>query len=180
MAANEYYNTSGAGHQGIDYNAPLPPVPPSVPSKTSDPAPAGTPGSPFSTPFDDNAYPVQEYQSHYGHNADYYSLDGAASHGPNPPTDYIPLETHPPAGAAGDVHGKARPPYAPGLGGAMDDGDAEGRRRKKRRSRFLDKQGRTPWFVYTMTLIQVAVFLAEIGRNGGSLTVDSDKKVHTN
>ena len=169
MAANDYYNSSpSSGRPKVNCDAPLPPLPPAVPAKTSDPTAFS---SPFTTPFDDNVYPTQSYDSNYGHIPD-YSYDGGetgSAHGPNPSADYIPLTNHPSNSATpGHTPGKGRPLYNSRLkGGIADDGGPEGRRRRKRRHKDFDAGRRTPWFVYFMTLIQVTVFLVEIIRNCG-------------
>ena len=165
MAANEYFNSGTWNTRPpIDYNAPLPPVPPSEPGKAS-----GYPTTNvqhIASPFDDHAYPASDYQSQpYGRNQDYYEAGGGSGHQLDPSADYIPLTNHPSNAASDDRHGKNQPLYNPGFGGgAAELGDVKDRPKRRRRNPKNPK-GRTPWFSYIMTLIQVTVFIVEIAKN---------------
>ncbi len=192
MAANDYYNSpTSTNRPNVDYNAPLPPTPPSPPGKASGGINSDRPVSPVMSPFADHSYPATSYgqggDHHYpdehhpgqpyhgGSSSDYYDgqVGGRDHQGSNPFADDIPLKTHisntssEHAHGHGHGHGHGRPMYnpEPGLGGA-DQLEAGPKRRRGRGNRLFKSKDRIPWFVYTMTVIQVSVFIGQIIRNG--------------
>lgn len=186
MAANDYFydNRPPPAHTSPSpapyYDPRYEPSPQTTPGYTeppsySTPGPQGTPSkqhpatgpSPFDTVFDDHIYPANSrpqagastsdmsQQGYYPDTA--YHGTGHASPEPRPITENIPLQNN----AGKDLE--------------MDDHiyDAPSRRRKSKKRKIglgelgmfgADRQ-RIPWVVYFFTLVQVAVFIAEIVRN---------------
>lgn len=128
--------------------------------------------SPFDTVFDDQAYPAGSKTNLAANSGDisqqqnYYQDTGYYGHGtPSPlptPTGDIPLQDR------------------PGKGGEMNDHiyDASGAQAPPRRSKNQKKiqlgelgmfgagKKRIPFVTYAFTIIQIAVFIAEIVKNG--------------
>jgi hypothetical protein len=196
MAANDYYNPSSHHEelhtpqpQYQSYNPPQAPSSTSLPAYTSQP-PSRTQSarpteislvSPFEAPFDDHVYPMGgtaqrfDSQSTLGADSRYYGQGGGGrQESTNSFRDDIPLRDHPATPAkdtstdhvydAGDPGAPSHlntqysnQPYPP-----LEEG------RPKRRSGmdFLKKKGRIPFVVYTLTLVQVIVFIVEIVKNG--------------
>lgn len=163
MAENDYFHSQSTrpDYQPYSNNYSQPSLP-SLPSYRSE-----LPGarSPFEAPFDDHVYPLggQPSQSSFGQDSRYYNQGGGGrpqdSFGSVP--DAIPLRDQGPAkenNTTDHVYDAAEaPPYLQN-------------RRPNRDSRFVKvlggKNGRIPWVVYTFTIIQIAVFIAEIAKNG--------------
>ncbi len=113
---------------------------------------------------------------HGAANSEYYGAGGVdgggdiAQAGTNPYfADDIPLRTHaadlPVSSEQTHQHSYNPEPES----GAVDpsrSGVGGGGRKRRKRISGLRSGGRTPWFVYAMTLIQVTVFIAQIVRNG--------------
>lgn len=184
MAANEYYNPTSRRNQTPQptyqsYNSQQPPLT-SLPSYHSQPpsqAPSAiSPVSPFEAPFDDNVYPMGAFgqhrldsQSTLGADSRYYGQGGGGRQGSTTSfRDDIPLRDHPgaprPKGnmdGNDHVYDAGDPTVPPHL---MEEA------RPKRRSKldFITPQKgkRIPWVTYILTTAQVAVFIAEITKNG--------------
>jgi hypothetical protein len=182
-----YYQTYNQQQPPLSH---LPSYRSQAPSTAGRPPTEPSPVSPFEAPFDDHVYPMRPMDSQTTLGADSYrygqggggrpGLSGDNSYGDN-----IPLRDHPrqpgkndnagegdgvtdhvydaPAGlegGRGPGYGAATNRAGNGRGGdawvmPLDGGD--GKRGKKKR---------IPWVVYTLTAIQVAVFIAEIVKNG--------------
>ncbi|KYK58682.1 rhomboid family membrane protein [Drechmeria coniospora] len=191
MASHEYYSGGGQPHRPGDLPAPYPTAQ-APPSSHPTPAPSyhsmqdshygGPPrpppkesGSPFVSVFDDHAYPA---------NARPYDADSAKS--TSQPGLYQANEYYgPPGGApsssAARPHGPEDIPLQDQAGkpASIDDHiyDAPHGRRRKSRSKgrgkvllgelgmFGSGKKRIPWVVYTLTLVQAAVFIGEIIKN---------------
>lgn len=174
MAANEYYSHSSSQPQPqfqpqpyLSYSQGR--ASPAPPSYTSHARPTeASPVSPFEAPFDDHVYSHRPQDSQYslGHDSTFYSQGGGGRPQPgsvNSFRDDIPLRDHPKNGGGSETDhvydaGDARMP--PTLG---DSGKSPSSRLGLG---FFKKDGRIPWVVYIFTTIQVAVFIAEIVKNG--------------
>ncbi|KAL8999829.1 MAG: hypothetical protein Q9169_001369 [Polycauliona sp. 2 TL-2023] len=167
MAANDYYNTSDPPqtHKRRS-DAPLPPVPDyELPHKLNQ-KPSSP--SPFTTPFDDPTYRPYGQESQHSLSSEhaYYGAGGAPPkpYDPSPYSEDIPLQNHPskqhPAPFAYDHHRQDNEAaYAARIEGQQRAGHD---RRRQKKGWF---SGKIPWVVYTFTVIQVVVFIAEIARN---------------
>ncbi|KAI9801597.1 MAG: hypothetical protein M1825_003276 [Sarcosagium campestre] len=158
MAAQEYFNSSTwDDNRRRDYDAPLPPIPPSSSSKPS-----------ASSPFEDTAYPAhQPYESHPAYNR--YGRDSpeyASNSHSDPFADDIPLKSQQSHVSTTPETSPSHPEYRSDFerGSTLPPTDPveEPRRHRSKSKKFLSN---VPWFVYTVTLIQVAVFIAELARN---------------
>jgi membrane associated rhomboid family serine protease len=190
MAATDYYASSHppTGQPAHDTTTPTPtntaPSPydnplPALPGQHQQhhqPPPAAYPAvSPVASPFDDQAYPPYQSNSNThssgalggypdssyhgantqygGHNSNY----GTPPPGqPDPFTDQnaIPMQTHPKMdGSPPRYHTDPEGMYP----------QPEKRRRKKKKGWF---SGRVTWVVYTLTLVQIGVFVGELIKNG--------------
>lgn len=181
MAANEYYNAGSQQHPTYQsYNPPQAPPLSSLPSYRSE-APsrnpshhtAPSPVSPFEAPFDDHVYPMggsdgqhrMDSQSTLGADTRYYGQGGGGRQGStNSFRDDIPLRDHPGAPPKSNLgptdHVYDAPTAPPHL-------IEEARPNRRSRMDFLKKpRGRIPWVTYVFTIVQVAVFIAEIAKNG--------------
>ncbi|RDW94958.1 hypothetical protein BP5796_00721 [Coleophoma crateriformis] len=190
MAANEYYNSQAQGqHQPYYQNytqEPRPSLPtyhseaPSYHSQT--PQSMGpSPVSPFEAPFDDHVYPLpnqnaahdnfsrQDSQTSFGQDSRYYGQGGGGvpQDSTNSFSDNIPLR---------DQHSSPAKPYPEGTDHVYDAGESgmppgvrsgRNKRRSALGSMFEGKgaKKRIPWVVYALTIIQTAVFIAEIVKN---------------
>ena len=180
MAANDYYNPDSRQNQTPQpyYQSYNPQQPPSYHSQAPSRNPshsAISPVSPFEAPFDDHVYPMgaldgqhkMDSQSTLGANSRYYGQGGGGRQGSTTSfRDDIPLRDHPGAppksnlDSTDHVYDAADPTVPPHM---MEEA------RPKRRSRldFVKKpKGRIPWVTYVLTTVQVAVFIAEIAKNG--------------
>ncbi|KAH8805739.1 rhomboid family membrane protein-like protein [Xylogone sp. PMI_703] len=165
MAANDYYNPQSSGHQPYQ-QYPDTYSEHSLPSyRTELPATQGIPPrtSPFEAPFDDHVYPLgaQGSQSSFGQDSRYYGQGGGGrpQDSMGSMNDAIPLRDQvPPKDNNTTDH-------------VYDAGDAPSYLQNTRRNRIsgfggvLKKRGRIPWVVYIFTIVQVAVFIAEIVKN---------------
>ena len=193
MAANYYYNPSSRQDQtpqpyyqsyspqpplssAPSYHSQPPSLHPSLPSRNPSVA---SPVSPFEAPFDDHVYPAggsdgqhrMDSQSTLGADSRYYGQGGGGRQDSTTSfRDDIPLRDHPGAPSKSNFEGNdhvydASDPTAPPH--LMEEA------RPKRRSRldFVKKpKGRIPWVTYILTTVQVAVFIAEIAKNGTTPT----------
>jgi hypothetical protein len=162
MAANDYYNSHPSQSQG---QAPYYQNNNGFQSYHSHPSQtAQSPVSPFEPAFGESSYPLGGMNSHgmdsqttLGPDARYYGQGGSQTSF----RDDIPLREHPAAPAKDDEptdHVYDAPPNIMGVGG-----------RPNRRSGygfFKTPLAKIPWVVYTLTLIQISVFIAEIVKNG--------------
>jgi hypothetical protein len=185
MAANDYYHQkplpdptypptgySGAGQPASSsystYSGPPPSYTSQPPPKANQPSP-----SPFDTPFDDHVYPASTHQSPYAsqnqlsqQGSDYNRLARVPSEDMayNHHTDDIPLQPQ----------GQGR--HSPNKDPEMQDHVYEAPKRKKSRKARVrmgelgmlgSSDGKKiPWVVYLFTVIQVAVFVGELVKNG--------------
>jgi hypothetical protein len=164
MAANDYYNSHSSQAHG---QAPYYQNNSSLPSYHSNPSQtAQSPVSPYEAPFEEGSYPLGGMNSHgmdsqsaLGHDNRYYGQGGSQ----NSFRDDIPLREHSAMPSKDDEptdHVYDIPPNATGVG------ERPNRTGESRRGFFKRPLSKIPWVVYTLTLIQVAVFIAEIARNG--------------
>ncbi|KAL2212152.1 rhomboid-domain-containing protein [Sarocladium strictum] len=184
MAGNDYYYGSQQKPPTHDtpspapyYNAAYAPSPQSTPAPSYHsgyPAPGPshpygqrqqqTGPSPFDTVFDDNAYPMNSRNptpaastGDIAHQNPYYDTSYQNQGGARPYNEDIPLQDR---------------PKDPETNDHIYDAAGQPKRQKSNKVRFgelgmfgADKK-RIPWVVYALTVIQVAVFIGEIVRNG--------------
>ncbi|KAI9733357.1 MAG: hypothetical protein M1834_003441 [Cirrosporium novae-zelandiae] len=169
MAANEYYQA-----HPDRYDAPLPPPPQHSSSHSPDvtispqsqlpsyppPDPASTMSGAISTHHPD-AFPAQNTGDVSDTNPTYYGAGGGGRLHDSPSyADDIPLRVNPPQNGLHEQWPDRRTQYPPSPESQLQDpkmGLATGRRR--RNGLF---SGRIPWVVYTLSLIQLIVFIVEI------------------
>ncbi|KAH6680623.1 rhomboid family membrane protein-like protein [Halenospora varia] len=184
MAANDYYNPSSRPGQAHtpqlpyqSYNTSSPTPAPSLPAyATQPPSRTGTqstrrhdndPVSPFEAPFDDHS-------KHHRGDSRYYGQGGGGRQDSQPSfRDDIPLQDHPGVPrkdtSTDHVYDAAEAPPHLGVNTAYNNQyDAEGRsnNRRSRGSGFGKKKKQIAWVTYAFTIAQVAVFIAEIVKNG--------------
>ena len=174
MAANEYYNPTPSqfGRRNSDPPSPIH-SPDSYtayashhtqnPNPFTAPAPHHEqPSTPFtsSSPTDTSYRPYAD-QSQQSISSNYYASGGGGrEHEPSAYSDDIPLRQHP-SKHDSDVVMHDHLPDDP----AIIDRPPQSATRKRRKQGFFGRK--IPWVVYTFTLIQVAVFIAELAKNGG-------------
>ncbi|KZF26552.1 rhomboid-domain-containing protein [Xylona heveae TC161] len=164
MAANDYYNSSPYTNkpaQSPNLHGPLPPLPfnssPSLPNVD----PHGYSMSGATTPPDHSAYsyytpPAHHSQQSLGSDTTYYGPVSGRIPNQSGDSDEIPLRPHPQqTDAEAWAAQNAGPPPAQPLP------KRRGRKKDKPRSFF-----KRPWVVYCLTIVQVAVFIAELVKNG--------------
>ena len=170
MAANDYYNQPIEQQKPTRRSdAPLPPTPDSY--TAYNPYGPSSTNSLFSTPFDDPSLHSkyshhQQNQQNLGSDSRYYGPGSAGR--PSEPSSYsedIPLRSHQ------AKHNLEQQPYdqmrqdnEAAYAARLHDQQNSHPRRRRRKGRFF--KGPIPWVVYTFTLIQIVVFIAELGRNG--------------
>jgi hypothetical protein len=154
MAANEYYNSPPTPRPNQqNSNAALPPLPPD-PYTTYSSHPA-QPSAPYmsSPSFEDSSYRPYADQSQQSLPSPYYASGGGGrEHEQAAYSDNIPLRHNPSKGDSDDPAIIDRPP--------------QNAARRRRKQGFFG--GKIPWVVYTFTLIQICVFIAELAKNGKS------------
>jgi hypothetical protein len=156
------YNPSAAPSIAPSYHTNPPSRTPSTRAHDVDPV------SPFEAPFDDHVYPMgrpnepqYDSQSSLGADSRYYGQGGRLEQSNPSFQDDIPLRDHP-AVPAKDNNSTDHVYDAPAP--ALME---EGRRNRFSGLGMLRKpKGRIPWLVYILTTVQVAVFIAEIVKNG--------------
>ncbi|KAI0805381.1 hypothetical protein GGR55DRAFT_681289 [Xylaria sp. FL0064] len=176
MAANEYYAGSSSQHQRNQYEPSIAPSGPPPSYTTNNPYQQShqqgtTPTSPFETVFDDHVYPSQQQsqsrptldsigtsQQSFAHDTRYH---GAASPAGSPVgTDEIPLRPH-----------NKTPGYLNDSTDHVYDADPAPRRRGPatrggvhfgQMGMFGSDKKRIPIVVYLFSIIQIAVFIAEL------------------
>ena len=165
MAANEYYNsTDHGGYEPYGRQKPHPQLPSGAFSDYSHNAESSTALSPISTihsPFEEPS-PYRPYarSQDSGHSPYYASGGGGRETEPNPFADQIPLRESPTKGSADVTTFQDHLPDDP----AIRDAPPTSRSRSRRKKGILERK--IPWVVYTLTFIQVVVFIAELVKNG--------------
>ena len=156
MTANDYYNSEPLRRPN---EAPLPPLP-NVYSAYN---PHQRSQSRLSSveSHQDDSYQLHPQRSH-GSDHGYHG----AGYGVSPYSDDIPLRPHPKQ-TSSDMYGHDQQRYfSEGAYPPQDPAVVDRSSRSDRRSRRGLFSGKIPWVVYAFTLIQVAVFIAELIRNG--------------
>ena len=164
MAANDYYNPthSRPGHQTSEPPSPL--ISPD-PYLGNPPHHAQPPAPYMSSSFEDSSYRPYADHSQQSIPSPYYGAGGGGrEHEPSAYSDDIPLRQHPSKGNP-EVMMPDHLPEDP----AIIDRPTQNAARKRRKRGFFG--GKIPWAVYTFTLIQVCVFIAELAKNGKNLSV---------
>lgn len=158
MAANDYYNSQPLRRPA---EAPLPPVPNSYSTYTPHQRAQSTMSleeSPKSDP-----YQLHPQRSHGSDHA-YYGAGGGR--GPSLYSDDIPLRPHPKQNNS-DMYGQDQRRYDPeGTYPPQESATTDRSSRSRRKTRGGVFSGKIPWVVYAFTLLQVAVFIAELVKNG--------------
>ncbi|KAL8659062.1 MAG: hypothetical protein Q9202_007295 [Teloschistes flavicans] len=164
MAANDYYNPSGQQKPQRRSDAPLPPIPDY--ELTHRVGQNNSSSSPFATPFDDPSYQPYGHPGQQSPGSDrlYAGGAGARPYAPSPYSEDIPLRNHASKQSQDPLSYNPHNPENETAYAMRPDGQqmpSHGRRRK--RKGFFS--GRVTWVVYFFTLVQIAVFIAEIARN---------------
>lgn len=159
MAANEHYNPSPSPRNGRRYDAPSPRLPldpyATYSSHPTQPSPPHVP-----SPYEDTSYRPYADESQQSIPSPYYASGGGGRDtDPNPYSDDIPLRQNPSKGSSEMLRDPL--PHDP----TIIDRPAQGAVRRRGKQGFFG-HGKVPWIVYTLTLIQVCVFIAELARNG--------------
>jgi hypothetical protein len=163
MAANDYYNShSSQSHSQAPYyqnNNGFQPY------HSNSSHIEQSPVSPYEAPFEEGSYPLGGMNSHgmdsqttLGQNGRYYGPAGSRTSF----RDDIPLREHPAVPAKDDEptdHVYDMPQNTTAMGERPS-------RRRSRNGFFNTPLAKVPWVVYTLTLIQFAVFIAELAKNG--------------
>jgi len=171
MAANDYFNPQFSRPQPQPYHSygseAAPPYSSKAPSYSSPSRPSEqSPVSPFEAPLDDHVYPARPQDSQYsfGQDSTYYSQGGGgrpAQGSVSSFRDDIPLRAHPKhTGETDHVYDAGDPRITPTLGDPMEPP------KSRLGLGFFKKDGRIPWVVYILTIIQFSVFISEIVKNG--------------
>lgn len=159
MAANDYYNSSPSRPHPNRLDAPLPHSPhQSFSAYNSNPTPPVAPymSSTVHSPYEDSDSRPYEHSVPSPH---YASGVGGREHEQNSYPDNIPLRQSPSKGESGMM---MQDPLADDP--AIIDRPKDRRSRRKKKRGFFS--GRIPYVVWTLTLIQVVVFIAELAKNG--------------
>ena len=158
MAANEFYNPSSAPGNRRHYDTPSHLPMESYASYGSHPTQSSPPH--LSSPYEDTSYrPYGEPSQHTTPSPYYASGGGGRESEPNPYSDDIPLRQHPSKASSEMLRDPL--PHDPTIIDRPSENAARGRSR-----RGIFGAGKIPWVVYTLTLIQVCVFIAELAKNG--------------
>jgi hypothetical protein len=182
MASYDYYNTKPLPPPGDSFSQPpayssrYNDAPSSSPYYGSQPQHLGAPDrppqsvspinpSPFDTPFDDHVYPANSHQGHHGarpygqQDTGYYGVGRTGSEDNMHGSDDIPLQNRPLKDANSPDHVYEQPQRHKSRRGKIRFGELG----------MLGANGkRIPFVVYLFTLVQIAVFIGEIVRNGES------------
>lgn len=155
MAANEYYNPSLSPGNGRRNDAPPPHLPlDPYATYSSQPSPPR-----ISSPYQDTSYRPYAEESQQSIPSPYYASGGGGRETePNQYSDDIPLRKQTSKVNSDFLQNPL--PHDPAI---IDTPVRTAARR--RRQGFLSR-GKIPWVVYTLTLIQVCVFIAELVKNG--------------
>jgi len=151
MAANDYYTTPhGANTHAHAPQSPLSPLPSNHPHT-------------HSSPFDDdnNYYTTPNSSGALGAYPSPTSYQGAQQ---DPFTDHnaIPMHVQPKA----DGHGSGKLDHDGSPTRYGSDPEVGGRRRKSKKKKKGLFNGRVTWMCYVLTVVQVAVFVGELIKNG--------------
>lgn len=161
MAANEYYNSSPIPRPiRKNSNPTLSQLPPN-PYTAYSPHPT-QPSAPYmsSPTFEDSGYRPYADQSQQSLPSPYYASGGGGrEHDQAAYTDDIPLRPNSNKGDSNPV----MPDHLPDDPAIVDRPSQNAARRRRKQGFF---GGKIPWVVYTLTLIQVCVFIAELAKNG--------------
>lgn len=179
MAANSYYNHPSSQpdpehDQGYAQQSYSTPPPYSSRPRAQTPSPV----SPFEAPFDDNVYPMRPNDSmqSFGRDSTYYGQGEGGRPQPsiNSFSDDIPLRDYTPKQNMETDHVyDARESGIPsGLGNGRDSP-------RGRFGHFRAPRGKIAWVVWCLTTIQVAVFIAELVKNGESMRSVSASLTYT-
>lgn len=185
MASNDYYNSYSTSAPRRE-DAPLP----AVPSSTSKPLPSSHADgqsmasiSPINTriqsPFDDRAYPSYAPSSLHDSETEYHGAAGKYNNSRAPPSyssnphsdpfadqNAIPLQSQNPKMDSPTARYGADPEARMPLNGDKaypPEPRGSGLKSRKKDGWFT---GKITWMVYLLTTIQIAVFIAELARNG--------------
>ena len=161
MAADQYYNPSPSPLNGQPYNTPTPHLPldnhAAYDNHPTQPSPPH-----ISSPYEDTSYRPYADRSQQSIPSPYYASGGGGREPePNAYSDDIPLRQHPSKVSSELLRDPL--PHDP----AIIDRPTHNAARRIRRPGFFGR-GKIPWVVYTLTLIQVCVFIAELAKNGRS------------
>lgn len=169
MAANDYYggyapyNTQPHDDRYWSQPGVSSPGPHPIPAPTPTPGPLPTaygPTSPVPSP--------SPYDTRYSVASDHDYPAGGRLQGGDQYTDDIPLKPNAPPAAGRPEWMDADTRYSPepnhGAVPLHDPLEETGKRRKRARKGFWGKK--IPWVVYLTSVVQVAVFIAEIVKNG--------------
>jgi hypothetical protein len=188
MASHDYYSSFDPRHQDTSYQGrsdnPLPPIPASPSFRPTKPTINTGNTSPVISPFEDHAYPaypqpslpnVSQQHLTEPESPHYYGRPGdtGSTYSQNDPfTDgnAIPLQSKNPYDTSkmGGVGVTTSPTEAEMGYNSRPDRDPRrpsGRGRQKRKKNGLFT-GKITWAVYTLTLVQLIVFIYEITHNG--------------
>lgn len=172
MAANDYYNN--ISHSQTRRNeAPLPPLPSPYSAYSTNPQQYSA--SSISSPFDDPSYRPHGRQSQQDVPGDHgYYGAGGGGHGydSNPYSDDIPLRPQKRKSSSDLLNPESREPdmMRPQMGQRQKSRTGATRRKKKKGL----WSGRIPFAVYTFSIIQVVVFIAELIKAGKPYLSDRD------
>ena len=176
MAANEYYNSNQSNHSSPRRRpeAALPPLPVPVSSYSAyRPEQMSNTDSPVTPIYDGPTTSLYGHQSRHslGGDSRYYGAGESGMGGEHGAyADNIHLRTNPQKSST-DVEISAQPAYSQDTGLPGPASQLPQRTRRKRR-------GNITWVVYTLTLIQVVVFIAELVKNGKLLCLLDDHITH--
>lgn len=167
MATSDSYNSPYPGQRRTE--APLPPLPSSASSATNY---QYHPSSPVMSPLDDPSYRPSGRRSdqtlgsingYYGAGGDYPYQES------NHYSDDIPLRQHPSKGNAEPFSPEGLRYNSRGVNNLPDRDHQSGRSPKKKGGPFSQRR---PWAVYFITTVQIAVFIAELVKNGKQLPLE--------
>lgn len=163
MAANDYYNPDRLRRPA---EAPLPPLP-SPYSAYNTNQKSNSSVSPTASAVDDPYLPQpHRSQQSFGYDNAYYGAS-VRDNDPTPYSDDIPLRPHPKQTSSETYGGNNEVRYNPeGTYPPSDPAIVNRARRPKQTWRERLFSGKVPWVVYGFTVIQIAVFIGELAKNG--------------
>lgn len=172
MATSDSHNSPYPGQRRVE--APLPPLPSSASSHTNHHHHSF---SPVMSPSDDPSYQPGGRRSDQslGSNREYYRAGGENPfQDPIHYSDDIPLQQNPSNGNAASFS-PYNSQHDPNGGNSLQGREHRPGRTPKKKGGFFSK--RTPWAVYLFTAVQIAVFIAELVKNGKQRPKISSKRV---
>ena len=161
MAANDYYRpatqTPDGRNQDITPHSP----PDSYTLYHSRSHPAQPPSPYITSPQEDYSYRPYEH-SNTSTQSPYFASGGVGGrdHEPNPFADDVPLRQHPSKQSSDIVMHNHLSDDDPAI---IDRPPPKRERRREKRGFF---SGKVPWVVYTLTSIQIIVFIVELAKSG--------------